>query len=80
MDNSELVAASKLLINERKKVRIMFRVEPINEIDSGWRFFCGDESADYLNDLNNIVWCNIDTVLRIDKSVYKYLDEGVDFT
>ena len=42
--------APKLLVDNKLKVRFMYREEPDDASDSGWRFFSGDESYEYVND------------------------------
>jgi hypothetical protein len=34
----------------------MYREAPRDTIDSGWRFFAGDETDDYVNDLQGWVF------------------------
>ena len=63
------VLTTKMLIDGRRKVRYMYREDAENPKDSGWRFFCGDEDQEYVNDADNIVMCDISTVVKIDDSV-----------
>lgn len=50
MDDFGFVLATRMLVEGGRKVRYMYREEAItNPIDSGWRFFCGDEDDEYLN-------------------------------
>ena len=67
------VMATKMLVNNKRKVRFMYREKPSNEQDSGWRFFCGDEDQDYTNNPDNIAIYDIDTIIAIDKSITPYL-------
>jgi hypothetical protein len=69
------VFATKMLIDGKKKVRFMYREEPDGpDPDSGWRFFCGEESQEYVDDPDNTYLCGIDWVLEVDPSVAPYLD------
>ncbi|MDR2752105.1 MAG: DUF2185 domain-containing protein [Clostridiales bacterium] len=69
------VLATKMLIDGKKKVSFMYREEVTGpDPDSGWRFFCGDESQEYLDDPNNTYLCGIDWVLDVDASVAQFLD------
>ena len=65
-----------MLIDNKRKVRFMYREEPSNAQDSGWRFFCGDEDQDYTNDPNNIAIYDINTLLAIDNSICPYLNSA----
>jgi len=62
-----------MLLENKRKVRFMYREEPINEQDSGWRFLCGDENQNYIENPDNIITCDIQTIMEIDKSITPYL-------
>ena len=81
MSNSGYVMASKLVVENKLPVKFMYREKSDNEQDSGWRFFSGLESQEYLDDFNNTVICDIYTVLDIDKTILPYLDSvyGIAF-
>ena len=70
--------APKALINERKPILFMYRETPDNQYDTGWRFFSGYESDDYVNNPNNIGLYDIETIVRMhpDISPYLLLPEG----
>lgn len=65
------VLASKMLTdgNNNRKVQSMYREETPNPQDSGWRFFCGEETPDYINNPDNIAIYEIDAILKIDPSI-----------
>lgn len=67
------VMATKMLVDNKRKVRFMYREEPSNAQDSGWRFFCGDEDQEYTDNPDNIAIYDIDTITAIDKTVAPYL-------
>lgn len=73
MNNFGYVMATKMLVDNKRKVRFMYREETSNDQDSGWRFFCGDEDQDYTKDPGNIAIYDIDTIISIDKSITPYL-------
>lgn len=60
-----------------KKIGYMYRETPENQSDSGWRFFSGDESQDYVDDSNNISIFDVNTVANYDPSIIKYLRSPV---
>ena len=74
MEKFGFVLATKMLVEGRRKVRYMYCEEPANPQDSGWRFLCGDENDDYVNNPDNIAIYDINTILEIDKSVLPYLN------
>ncbi|WP_322969923.1 DUF2185 domain-containing protein [Faecalibacter sp. LW9] len=55
----------------------MYRENPDNRQDSGWRFFAGDESEEYLDQENNISLMNINTIAHYDQSIIPYLEEEI---
>jgi hypothetical protein len=56
------------------KVRFMYRVAPDNELDSGWRFFAGDESQDYADDPKNWAIYDANTIANYDPDIIPYLE------
>jgi hypothetical protein len=55
------------------KVGYMYRDEPDNDIDSGWRFFSGDESQDYADDLTNTAIYDVNTICNYDPAIIPLL-------
>lgn len=52
----------------------MYREEPMKDVpDSGWRFFVGDESDEYVNDPGNSTVCGLDTVCNIAPDIMAFL-------
>ena len=74
MKDFGFVLATKMLVDNRRRVRFMYREETSNQQDSGWRFFCGDEDDKYVNNPDNIAIYNINTILDIDDRVSSLLD------
>jgi len=72
MENFGYVFATKMLVDNRRKVHFMYREEG-KPGDSGWRFFCGDEDQSYTDDPENIAIYDIQTILEIDDSILPYL-------
>lgn len=77
MEHFGYVLATKMLVEGKRKVRYMYHEEPDNSRDSGWRFFCGDEDDEYVNDPNHLAMYDINTILAIDKSILPYLSCAV---
>ena len=73
--------ASKCLVENNMKVRFMYREEPDDTSDSGWRFFSGDESDEYINNSENIGIYSIETISKIDPDIIPLLsnDTGTAF-
>jgi hypothetical protein len=66
--------ASDRITVEGSPVGYCYREEPDNDIDSGWRFFAGDESQEYANDPENFAIYDMNTVANYDPSIAEILD------
>ena len=64
MNDFGFVLATKMLVEGRRKVRFMYREQPDNPSDSGWRFFCGNEEQSYVDDPEHIGLYDINTILN----------------
>ena len=51
----------------------MYREEPDNEHDSGWRFLAGDESDDYCGDSRHFELYDVNTIANYDPAIIPYL-------
>lgn len=52
----------------------MYREQPDQLDDSGWRFFAGDESDDYTNNPDNISLNAIPAICEIDPDIIPHLN------
>lgn len=66
--------ASKKITDEGFPVRFMYRQQPDNEIDSGWRFLSGFEDDVYMNDAANHGAYDVNTIANYDPSIISFLD------
>ncbi len=57
-----------------KKVGYMYREEPDRPEDSGWRFFSSEETQAYVDDLNNTMIYDVNTIANYDPTIIPYLD------
>lgn len=80
MNNFGYILATKMLVDGKRKVRFMYREAPDDNQDSGWRFFCGDEDDEYVNNPDNIAVYDINTILAFDRSITPYLNAAVGTT
>ncbi len=69
--------ASDMITVEGLKVAFMYREQPENESDSGWRFVSGLESDEYMADPDNHAFCDCNTIANIDPDVLPFLDAPV---
>ncbi|MCL2633449.1 MAG: DUF2185 domain-containing protein [Oscillospiraceae bacterium] len=63
------------------KVGYMYREEPDNDIDSGWRFQAGDENDEYMDNVENIGIYALNTIANYDPDIipFLYSDYGSAF-
>ena len=64
---------SNLIIMEGMKVGYMYREEPANKDDSGWRFLSGTETQDYVDDEGNSKVFDVNAVANYDQAIIPYL-------
>jgi hypothetical protein len=48
-----------------------------NAVDSGWRFFAGDESQEYVDDPDNLALYDVNTIANYDPSITAILEAPV---
>ncbi len=67
------IATDKITV-EGELVDYMVREEPMNEIDSGWQFFSGTETQEYVDDPNNSAIYDVNTIANYDRAIIPYLN------
>ena len=72
--------ASDHITVEGRKVGYMYREEPDNETDSGWRFLSGFESQEYLDDSKNLEIYDINTIANYDDDIVPFLTAPIGST
>jgi hypothetical protein len=71
------ITASKLVVEEKQKITWIFRDQPENKTDTGWRVFSGNEDDQYMEMDNNFIDCPVDEILKIDNSIEQFLKKQV---
>lgn len=67
------LATDKITV-EGRRVCFMYRQEPDNEMDSGWRYMAGDESDEYMDNPANHEVYDVNTIANYDPDIVPYLD------
>lgn len=62
---------------EGRRVGFMYREQPESEIDSGWRFFSGLESQEYVDDPDHLSIYDVNTIANYDESIIKHLTGSI---
>ncbi len=52
----------------------MYRELPDNKIDSGWRFFAGDETQEYCDGHKNFALYDVNTIANYDPAIIAHID------
>ena len=69
-----LCFVTKRVLEDGAPVGYLYREEPDNDDDSGWRFTANDESDDYMNDSANVALVSLGAVLSVDDRFIALLD------
>jgi len=69
--------ATDMITVEGYPVRFMHRKSPINDMDSGWRFFSGFEDEQYMSNLDNHAIYDVNTIANYDPSIIPLLDSPI---
>ena len=73
------IATDRIMV-EGLMVRFMYREEPMNSADSGWRFLSGFESDAYMEKAGNHGLHDLNTLANYDPSIIPLLDAPVGST
>ena len=69
-----LCFVTKKILEDGAPVGYLYREEPDNGNDSGWRFTANDESDDYIHDSANVALVSLGAVLSVDDRFIALLD------
>ena len=69
--------ATDLITVEGNQIMYMYREEPNNATDSGWRFFSGLEDDEYMAKSANHGVYDVNTIANYDPSIISYLDAKI---
>ena len=65
---------TKRILDDGQLVGYLYREEPDEEKDSGWRLTANDESDEYMSDSENVAYVSLGAVLSRDDSFRELLD------
>src|SRR5690606_13003593 len=69
--------ASNRVTVDRARVGYCYREEPGSDVDSGWRFFAGDESQEYADNPDNFALYDINTIANYDPDITAILESPI---
>jgi hypothetical protein len=67
------IASDRIMI-EGALVGYCYRQQPDTFVDSGWRFFAGDETQEYADDPEHFAYYDINTVANYDPNIAAILE------
>lgn len=67
-----IIASNEVMV-DGKPVGYLYREEPDDEGDSGWRVFSGEESQEYADEASNFAMYNASTVTAHDRTIVAVL-------
>jgi hypothetical protein len=72
--------ASDRIVVEGVPVGLMYREEPDNSFDSGWRFLAGNEPEEYMENPGNFGLFDVNTLANYDPTICQHLDSTAGTT
>ena len=69
--------ATDMITVEGKPVGYMYREEPNNPQDSGWRFMSGYESQEYMDKTSNHAIYDVNTIANYDPEIIPFLNASI---
>jgi hypothetical protein len=69
--------ASGKITDEGMKVGFMYREDPEDEFDTGWRFYSGTEDDAYVENPNNFMVYDVNTIANYDRSIVPMLKKPI---
>jgi hypothetical protein len=70
------MATDKITV-EGLSIGYMYREEPEDINDSGWRFFSGTETQKYVDNPDNIGIYDVNTIANYDSAIIPYLNKQI---
>jgi hypothetical protein len=67
------IVSNKIIV-DGMKIGFMYREEPADNDDSGWRFLAGTENQKYLDDEANSEIIDVNTIISANPSIITYLN------
>jgi hypothetical protein len=66
--------ATDMITVDGMPVRFMYRERPDNDLDSGWRFFAGGETDEYIDNPANSGVYDVNTIANYDPDIIPHLE------
>ena len=60
---------SKNILDGKGKVKWLFREEPVDKADNGWRVLSDIDTDEFINNPSNLIVCDFNTIANIEPSI-----------
>jgi hypothetical protein len=70
------IATDRITV-DGQRVGFMYREQPQEEVDSGWRFMAGDEPEEYMDDPDNHEVYDVNTIANYDPDIVPFLEAPI---
>jgi hypothetical protein len=61
--------ASKKITEEGCLVGFMYRETPVDDIDTGWRYYSGTEDQAYVDNIENLMLYDVNVIANYDRAI-----------
>ncbi|OZS77775.1 hypothetical protein CF394_09580 [Tetzosporium hominis] len=65
---------SNNILTGKGDLRWCIKEEPVNDVDTGWRFLSDNDTEEFLSDSSNMSVCDWNTIFEIEPAVMKIYD------
>ncbi len=69
--------ASDKITVDGEKIGYMYREDPEDEDDSGWRFYSGTEDDEFVANEDNVMIFDLNTIANYDNAIIPYLKKPI---
>lgn len=69
--------ASDLVTVDGMQVGYMYKESPEDEDDTGWRFYSGTETEEYVSDVHNFMMFDLNYIANCDPAIIPYIKNRI---
>ncbi len=66
---AKMAFVSKRIVEDQEPVRWLYREEPDNADDSGWRIYAGDEDQEYCDQADNVLFVPLRELIQVERQL-----------
>ncbi len=69
INNAGACIVSKNILEGKGQIKWLLREKSADKVDNGWRFFSDIDDNDFINNPNNLVVCDFNTIVNIEPAL-----------